>query len=85
MNDDRCLICGEIVPEGRKVCPQCETLAVNARSAQKQSGSDAFMPREQYCRPSDLGCAFKCRRRRVNLVKSFAKVVADSSIAPEKA
>ena len=21
---DRCVCCGEIVPEGRQVCPQCE-------------------------------------------------------------
>lgn len=21
---DRCICCGEIVPEGRQVCPQCE-------------------------------------------------------------
>lgn len=26
---DRCLICGEIVPEGRNVCPSCENLYVN--------------------------------------------------------
>lgn len=23
-NADRCVCCGEIVPEGRQVCPQCE-------------------------------------------------------------
>lgn len=22
-NVDRCVICGEIIPEGRQVCPQC--------------------------------------------------------------
>lgn len=26
---DRCLICGEIIPEGRNVCPSCENLYVN--------------------------------------------------------
>ena len=24
-NADRCVCCGEIVPEGRQVCPGCET------------------------------------------------------------
>ena len=24
-NDNRCVSCGEIIPEGRQVCPQCET------------------------------------------------------------
>lgn len=25
--EDRCVCCGAIVPEGRMVCPQCETAA----------------------------------------------------------
>jgi hypothetical protein len=24
MADNRCVICGEIIPEGRQVCPSCE-------------------------------------------------------------
>ena len=24
MNEDRCVMCGEIIPEGRMVCPVCE-------------------------------------------------------------
>lgn len=24
MNEDRCVCCGEIIPEGRMVCPQCD-------------------------------------------------------------
>lgn len=24
MSEDRCIICGEIIPEGRQVCPNCE-------------------------------------------------------------
>jgi RNA polymerase subunit RPABC4/transcription elongation factor Spt4 len=23
--EDRCVCCGEIIPEGRMVCPQCES------------------------------------------------------------
>lgn len=28
MNDTRCIFCGEIIPEGRMVCPECERKAV---------------------------------------------------------
>lgn len=24
MNTERCICCGEIIPEGRKICPKCE-------------------------------------------------------------
>ena len=24
MDADRCVMCGEIIPEGRQVCPNCE-------------------------------------------------------------
>ena len=24
MNEDRCVMCGEIIPEGQQVCPSCE-------------------------------------------------------------
>lgn len=27
MNDNRCVCCGQIIPEGRQVCPVCEEKA----------------------------------------------------------
>lgn len=27
MNDNRCVCCGQIIPEGRQVCPICEEKA----------------------------------------------------------
>ena len=27
MNDNRCVCCGRIIPEGRQVCPMCEEKA----------------------------------------------------------
>ena len=36
-NEERCLICGEIIPEGRQVCPMCE----NGRSKTKPRYIDA--------------------------------------------
>lgn len=35
-SEDRCVMCGQIVPEGRMVCPVCEK-DVEERTAQKQS------------------------------------------------
>ena len=29
MSENRCLICNEIIPEGRMVCPLCEQIVVN--------------------------------------------------------
>lgn len=31
MYEDRCLVCGEIVPEGREVCPDCVNRIGNGR------------------------------------------------------
>lgn len=31
MSEDRCICCGEIVPEGRMVCPACEKRAEKER------------------------------------------------------
>lgn len=41
---DRCVCCGEIIPEGRQVCPRCEGRVENAeanRSASKTRKDDA--------------------------------------------
>ena len=29
MDQNRCICCGDIVPEGRMVCPRCENAATN--------------------------------------------------------
>lgn len=29
MSENRCLMCNEIVPEGRRVCPLCEQNVIN--------------------------------------------------------
>ena len=26
MGEDRCVVCGELIPEGRMVCPICENI-----------------------------------------------------------
>lgn len=33
MNDNRCVCCGAIIPEGRQVCPSCEKKAARKDNA----------------------------------------------------
>lgn len=28
-NDDKCVMCGRYIPEGRQICPMCESLKSN--------------------------------------------------------
>jgi len=35
MNDNRCVYCGEIIPEGRQVCPTCEKIQAETNKAQR--------------------------------------------------
>lgn len=39
MRNNRCVACGEIIPEGRQVCPTCET------RVEKKSRAQAFLER----------------------------------------
>lgn len=42
-SEDRCVICGEIIEEGRQVCPRCQSRITQAeptpKKAEKPSGS----------------------------------------------
>ena len=35
MSDNRCVYCGEIIPEGRQVCPTCERIQTDITKAQR--------------------------------------------------
>lgn len=35
MNENRCVYCGEIIPEGRQVCPMCEQLQTETTRAER--------------------------------------------------
>ena len=39
--EDRCVCCGEIVPEGRMVCPNCEA-HISQLSSQKVTKGDTY-------------------------------------------
>lgn len=32
-NENTCVFCGEVIPEGRQVCPRCEELVYRCNSA----------------------------------------------------
>ena len=34
MSDNRCIYCGEIIPEGRQVCPSCEKIQSETTKAE---------------------------------------------------
>ena len=38
MSENRCVVCGDVIPEGRQVCPICEARAEDAR--EDQAGHD---------------------------------------------
>ena len=33
--DNRCVYCGEIIPEGRQVCPTCEKIQTDTNKAER--------------------------------------------------
>ena len=35
MNEDRCVVCGEIIPEGRMVCHKCEYIEQGLTQSKK--------------------------------------------------
>lgn len=44
---DRCVCCGEIIPEGRQVCPQCEGGAEDARQIDQRAKQERMMLNER--------------------------------------
>lgn len=42
--EDRCICCGEIIPEGRQVCPICQE---GGSSRMMKNGSGAAVPTEE--------------------------------------
>lgn len=34
--EDRCVMCGEIIPEGRMVCPACEDAVLHERAPERR-------------------------------------------------
>lgn len=38
MSENRCVVCGDVIPEGRQVCPICEARAEDAREGGADDG-----------------------------------------------
>lgn len=39
MNEDRCVCCGEIIPEGRMVCPNCLVTVKEGEGHEKEKAA----------------------------------------------
>ena len=76
MSEDRCICCGDIVPEGRMVCPNCERILAAAplnlepiqircrecRWYSKEQGFCFHTFSNRLCVSEDFYCAFAKRR-----------------------
>lgn len=77
MAEDRCVICGAVIPEGRQVCLLCETLVYESDQRSRRAEEQAFIdgmefaldwgfevPEEDYKRYCELTVKEKKRRLR---------------------
>ncbi len=48
---DRCVCCGDEVPEGRQVCPMCESV-IDASDAHLKDGTPLFLKTRSTIRPA---------------------------------
>lgn len=56
MNEERCVYCGDIIPEGRQVCPQCEWEHIYGRSSNRKR-EERVMHMDPRQAAKDLGVA----------------------------
>lgn len=42
MSEDRCVMCGQIIPEGRQVCPLCESKCKERKAGHKMKNYEAM-------------------------------------------
>ena len=45
--EDRCICCGELIPEGRQVCPACEKKAEEPSSNAVETAANNFIKTEE--------------------------------------
>lgn len=57
MNNNRCLFCNKIIPEGRQICPTCE----------KEQTLKSVTPENELCR----NCKIKCKGDRCKSLKAY--------------
>lgn len=76
MSDSKCIICGTEVPEGRQVCPNCETKAEPTEIEILKEALQLALSDKTYCRNCDLNkrCGSeKCLKFRTDEVLKEAK------------
>lgn len=61
MNNNRCLYCNRIIPEGRQVCPTCERELTVA----------SVTPENELCRE----CKEKCKGNKCKRLKEYIKAL----------
>lgn len=66
MNNNRCDACGAIIPEGRQVCPKCETKPKREYIQEKTCPicNKRFVPAPMHIYKIKYGklvCSYKCR------------------------
>ena len=76
MSDSKCIICGTEVPEGRQVCPNCETKTKPTEIEILKEALQLALSDKTYCRNCDLtkSCGSeKCFKFRTDEVLKEAK------------
>ena len=58
MNNNRCVICGAIIPEGRQVCPLCERKASKRKTEREVISVYSVTPENKFC--------FECKKKKCN-------------------
>lgn len=59
MNNNRCLICNRVIPEGRQVCPICERKATQANEIGREITSVfSVTPENAFC--------LNCKKKKCN-------------------
>ncbi|MBO7423261.1 MAG: DUF2116 family Zn-ribbon domain-containing protein [Oscillospiraceae bacterium] len=38
--EDRCVVCGAVIPEGRQICPRCEAEVPRPKEKRKRTATD---------------------------------------------
>ena len=67
MNNNRCLYCNQIIPEGAQVCPTCE----------KYIALKSVTPENEVCRD----CKKKCKGDKCKILKAYIKRLKEKATA----
>ena len=72
MNDNRCVICGDDIPEGRQVCKICEEVNKEVSDEVEQAFRQGFIAGTKFTAGKDLAILTEC------MMKAITKSVTQS-------